>query len=534
MLVAALAAITLTMSPGCGDSAGDETIDELVADAVGGQGALAGLSSLTVQASGVRNVFDEGLLPGEAPLDWGHFSSLTHIDMPGDRLAIDYIREIKAPILGGTVTMEAREVIDGDIGAISGQGSIFAPEPADNAMLSDRLMATRAHTLLSHPYLLLRQLVTDDSNGGGLAIRRGDDVDRDGVQYVTAIVDTADLPAPVTFFLERQSGTLARAETLVNDFLRRDSLLEIHYDDWQLADSPGADQDRKLSFPVNVEMVMAGHVIYRETRSSLVVNQAQGDDDFALPERVAPEYDSTLASRGHSSHQYYHTFAAIGSPRDGIQTEVTAVPLGDGTYHLLGSHNSLAVEQADGIVIVDAPLDEIWGQVLIDWAAETFPEKPISHVISTHHHIDHSAGLRAFVAAGATVVLHQAARDFFADVFAAPSTLLPDQLEQEPVQATMVTVPADDRLVLDDTERPIHVYPMPTPHAEDMVVVHLPGPDILFVSDIYNPGAPLNPVENTAPLYQSIVDRQIPVAVIAGGHGLTATLDELEAAATGN
>lgn len=507
----AVATITLSCLFGCDDSGQGDPLDDAV-DALGGQEILQRLRTLTVEAAGVRSVLDEGLLPGDAPLGWGRFVTKSNIDIAGARLAIDYTRDIEAPILGGDVTLQAREVTDGDLGAISGQSSIFSLEPGDSAMLSDRLRALQVHTRLLHPYWLMHDVLANRS-----AVRRGDDVSRDGTSYSTLIIDAE--PAPITLFVAPGTGRIDGAETTVNDFLRRDSALEVEYDDWQ----PSGE----LAFPKTVTMTMAGHVIFQTTRSSLAVNEVLSDGLFAFPDGVEPEFDAQLAQRGNSSHQYYHTFAGIGAPRDGIQTQFTAVPLAEGVHHLRSSHHSLAIEQSEGIVIVEAPLDEIYAQALIDWASETFPDKPITHVISSHHHVDHSAGLRAFVAAGAAVVLHEAGRDFFAGVFEAPSTLLPDQLQDSPTQARIVTAGANDRLVLDDSLRPIHVYPMPTAHAGDMVIVHVPGPDILFVSDIYNPGLPLSPSDTTEALYQSIVARQIPVSLIAGGHGSTATLDEL-------
>jgi glyoxylase-like metal-dependent hydrolase (beta-lactamase superfamily II) len=202
-----------------------------------------------------------------------------------------------------------------------------------------------------------------------------------------------------------------------------------------------------------------------------------------------------------------------------------------GVWHILGgSHNSLAIEQENGIIIVEAPNYPERAEAILDWADMNFPGKPVTHVICTHHHEDHSAGLRAFVAAGVTVVVHEGAQDFFAnDVFAAPSTIVPDALENMPVDPLFEVVGVDP-LVLDDVLHPVTVSQLPTGHASDMVLTHVASDmNIVFESDLYNPGnggSTLNPA-----FAQELLDAIMagePTDIIAGGHAGSAPLTELE------
>lgn len=77
----------------------------------------------------------------------------------------------------------------------------------------------------------------------------------------------------------------------------------------------------------------------------------------------------------------------------------------------------------------------------IGLVAENMPDKSITHVFSSHHHVDHSGGLRHFVAAGATAVMHDAAEVFFDDIFQTSSTTVPDTMEANHVEASIETVP---------------------------------------------------------------------------------------------
>ena len=82
--------------------------------------------------------------------------------------------------------------------------------------------------------------------------------------------------------------------------------------------------------------------------------------------------------------------------------------LADGVWHVTGgSHHSVVVEFNEYIAVAEAPLDEARSLAVIAEAKKLGSNKPIRYVLTTHHHFDHSGGLRTYVAEGATVVTHQ-------------------------------------------------------------------------------------------------------------------------------
>src|SRR5437867_8952405 len=118
---------------------------------------------------------------------------------------------------------------------------------------------------------------------------------------------------------------------------------------------------------------------------------------------------------------------AGGIPSVSVQTE----KVGDGVFYLKGgTHHSVAVEFADYVVVIEGPLNEQRSLAVIAEVKKLIPNKPIRYVVNTHHHFDHSGGLRTYVAEGATIVTHAANKDFFENVFfyPAPRTLEPDLL----------------------------------------------------------------------------------------------------------
>ena len=123
---------------------------------------------------------------------------------------------------------------------------------------------------------------------------------------------------------------------------------------------------------------------------------------------------------------------ARGSVPPPAAVTVTAEEVGKGIWWLAGSgnHRSILFEFDDHLVLFEAPLNELRTKAVIDTARTLRPEKPLTHVIVSHHHFDHSGGLRTYVAQGATVVTHEANRDLYQNLFFAPHarTLQPDRL----------------------------------------------------------------------------------------------------------
>ena len=108
---------------------------------------------------------------------------------------------------------------------------------------------------------------------------------------------------------------------------------------------------------------------------------------------------------------------------------VTTQKVADGVFYLTGgSHHSVAIEMKDHVIVVEAPLNDERAMAVITTVRELAPTKPIRYVIASHHHFDHSGGLRAFASVGVTVVTHESDRAFLTQALAASATVSPDYL----------------------------------------------------------------------------------------------------------
>ncbi len=211
---------------------------------------------------------------------------------------------------------------------------------------------------------------------------------------------------------------------------------------------------------------------------------------------------------------------------------VTDEELADGVWLLAGqSHHSVLVELAEQAVLVEAPQHDTRTLAAIARARELVPDKPLSHVVNTHHHFDHSGGVRAAVAEGLTVVTHETNRALFEELTSRTHTLVADHLAQQPAELMLETVAGDDTLELGEGRGTMQIFRMgDNPHADGALVVYLPAERMLIQADMFIPGIGGEFADTAAALLQSIEDRNLRVERVVPIHGAVMALSDLEEA----
>jgi glyoxylase-like metal-dependent hydrolase (beta-lactamase superfamily II) len=185
-----------------------------------------------------------------------------------------------------------------------------------------------------------------------------------------------------------------------------------------------------------------------------------------------------------------------GAPGPAAALTVTSETLGDGLYRLTtgpGSYDSLVVEFRDHIMILEAGQSEARSLAYVAEARKLVPNKPIRYVMNTHPHSDHTGGLPAMVAEGATIITQRNNAPFFERALNTPRSLLNDLLARRPRKARIEAV-AEKRVFSDGT-RTVELYHVsPVPHSNGLLVAFIPREKVLFQGDfsLPAPGQPAN------------------------------------------
>lgn len=181
---------------------------------------------------------------------------------------------------------------------------------------------------------------------------------------------------------------------------------------------------------------------------------------------------------------------------------------------------TIVVEFADHLVAIGAPLSSALGEDIVDAIQARFPSQPIRYVLAGHYHPHYTGGLRAFLAAGASVVATEGIAQLAAEIAASPFTLAPDRWAA--VSRTPVIETFRDRRVFADATRRLELIDIGarSEHTDEYVVFYFPSTRTLLQDDIgwgaTKDGA-LRFGARSRGLYDSIVELKLDVAMLWQG-----------------
>lgn len=449
--------------------------------AMGGELALRGLTASVVEFNtatfGIGQE-ETSLSPARGPISWGRIST----DWRGGRRAL--AQESRG--VNGVNTRQ-RQVVVGEIGMAETNGAQapVAPGGVIGVLRGMRLQPER---------LLLRAL---DNPAASRAIParllRGEMMD--GVAFAQA-ADT------VSLYFDRLTGLLVVAEVLGDDAVMGDRRTTTWYTRYQTTGG--------VKLPRQIDVEANGRPLSQTNITSVAVNNALADSVFAIADSITGR-------------------AIRASAATPPVITVQMVELSPGVWRVEGgTHHSLLVEQAQQLVLVEAPQSAQRTTAVLDTIKSRFPNKPIGMVVNTHHHWDHSGGVRAAMAAGHRIVTHQRNVGFVRGVAAARKTVAPDALSRRPVAPVVTAVM--DSMIIGSGDRRVVLYNLPSTHVEGILAAYLPGARVLFASDVLTPGPTLAPL-GSAEMLAMVRARGLAVDRFAGGHGTVVPWADVERAA---
>jgi hypothetical protein len=448
------AALTVT-------SASAQSAADLVKEAVAAQGGADALKKLqSVSIKGEAKFWESGqsFNPGGEPRFLGDATYAETGDFASHVTRIEWDRDQKYP---SPERLKYTETFAEGTGYVT-------DEKGSKPMSGIRLVAQSREIIRSSPTLMLHAMEhpADVSSAGTQKLG--------GQEYPAAALKAG--PYSFTILFDRTTKLPVAIRTRDDDNIAGDSDFDMVLSDWKdvggvkIAHTRsnklnGVEVARFTDKDVSVNAPMlASHT---EVPADIKAKAAKG-----LPEGTVVPYQWVL--RRIYLTRFLDSDAVI-APTSG---SLKLVELAPNVQHVQGgTANNLIVAMKDHLVIFDAPYGELQSRWVIDAAKAKYPGKPIKFLVLTHHHMDHTGGMRTYVAEGVTVVVPKGSAAVFDKDTQAPHTIVPDAQQKAGNKAAKIVEVSDTMTMKDDTAE-IRLINLPNPHVDGMIIAHVVGPNI--------------------------------------------------------
>src|SRR5438093_5748578 len=387
-----------------GPAAGRALIDE-AAVAMGGWAVLDSVKSQEIITGGGDVEPLQAVEPTGQPRVINQFGQniIADVERTRMRLCFDATREYPAR---GPVKFV--EVLDGD-------GAMLDTPQADGKTTRERMHPSRYATRLRDMRRMPIRALYTAKNAPDLT-REPDKIDG---KVTINVLHFKDGGQPVELQLDSFNKLPLRVIYTEDDPIYGDTLNELAFFDWR--DYNG------IRLPQTQAIFLNGNKIHEERVRTLINNPKYEETSLTIPAdiRSQPEAGERIVSQW----PMRRLVMGVNYLDFGREQKVELVEVAKGIYHIKGSdHHSMAVEMKDHVIMVEAPFFEERSVAVIKAVEEKIPGKPIKYLVVTHFHIDHSGGIRAYAAIGATILIQETNIPFLKTLLSRPNTMRPDSL----------------------------------------------------------------------------------------------------------
>jgi len=501
--------ITFLASCSAPPATGPEAAKAVIEEAAASMGGWTNIESVKVQeilTGGGHWEPMQAVEPKADPLVVDYFGQRLLVDLEKKRMRLTHDGKRSYPQPG---PVKFTEVIDGDV-------AMLETTSADGKLTTERLHPSRFAARMRDFNRLPIQVLKVAKAAPDLTREADVTIEKKAFH----VLKYKDGGSPVELHIEVFNKLPARVIYTEDDPIFGDTLNELGFSDWK-------DVAGGVRLPHSLSTFLNGTKIREDKVRTLINNPPRFDEaEFAIPDdiRAQPEVGERILSQW----TLRRAVIAVGYLDFGRSQSVKLDQLAPGVFHVTGgTHHSLAVEMKDHIVVVEMPLFDERSAAVIKALEEKIPGKPIKYGVISHYHIDHSGGLRTYAAIGATLLAHESIVPFVKETLERPHTIRPDSLSKASSKGSVEGVV--DSKELTDGERVVQLIAVPSGHAAGMLVAYLPKEKLLFVSDIYTPGAPIQPGDgNAVALMAAITKANLTVDRIVGGHGGVGPFKDLQ------
>lgn len=483
LLASALIVLLVSGSSPLGaQAAGPEGLIARAVRVMGGRGALDSLRSKRVEFNLVAFGLGQEETYLSQPRSTVSYGS-TLVDYAGVRqLTVQEVRQVAGAVTRQRrVTLPTMSMLEQNGALTMDPAGVSAGLPRTQSLQIERIMLAAAQHGGSALLLPTRTMLGEVADGIRLPLG----------------------PDTVNLFFARSTGLPMTSETVADDPVLGDRRTITWYGRWQ--DAGG------LSLPRQIDVEVNGRLQSQTVLTSVVVNPVLDSVQFAVPDSMAARAPRPAPTPPPLS--------------------VLLVNLGPGVWRAEGgSHHSLVVEQGNTLLVIEGPQSAARTSAVLDTLKSRFPAKAVYGVVMTHHHHDHSGGIRAYLARGVRVIAHQRNARFVAGVATAAKTVAPDRLSRSSGAPPMV--PVQDSLVLGTGAERVVLYPLASTHAGGLLAAWVPAAGVVFTSDVVSPSATAPPPRlGSSELVAFAKAVGIAPARFVGGHGVVIDWSVLETAA---
>src|SRR3989475_3600289 len=428
----------------CAQSTPEQQVINDAAAALGGSGRIQAVKTLVIEGEGTNGNLGQDMTPDATSQTFTLTGYKRAVDVAAGRLRIEQTRTPNFTYFQGQAPQKLVLGIDGNV------GYNVAPNGTATRITDGNTNDLRAG-IYHHPLTIVRAALDPAAKLSNLRNQDNQSVvditTANGLKFTLAIDGTTKLPT--------------RVVSMTDNANLGDVAIETSFADYQ--DVNGLRLPARLTTKTDK---------YATAELRVMKQTIDGEaGDLAAPAAAAS------------------AAATSGVP----PANVTAQEVAKGIWWLAGqSHHSVLVEFSDHLTLIETPQNDTRALAVLAKAKEPRPDQPLTQVVNSHHHFDHSGGIRAAVSEGLTIIAQSACAPFYKEAVTRAHTIAPDALAKNPKPLKLETV--DDEMVLKDNTMTVNLFHISgSPHADTLLMAYFPKERILVEADVFNPGAAVTP-----------------------------------------